>query len=158
MYPQNLSWIELREYIEKGCGPLVLPIGSVEGHGAHLPIDTDTIIASFIADRLAERNGWVSLPPITYTVAVPARPGNVFVPPRIFRDYLRSILEHFASFGQRTFVVALGHGGPGMKKAIIEACDPLCRERGVSIAVFYVSRILEELELVSTFIDRHAGT
>ncbi len=40
-------------------------------HGAHLPIDTDTLIASFIADKLTERNNWILLPPITYTIAVP---------------------------------------------------------------------------------------
>ncbi len=71
MYPRSLTWIELKEYIESGRGPLVLPIGSVESHGAHLPIDTDTLIACFIADKLAQRNGWISLPPITYTIAAP---------------------------------------------------------------------------------------
>jgi len=158
MYPRDLTWIELKEYIEKGTGPLVLPIGSVEGHGAHLPIDTDVLIASYIADKLAERNGWVSLPPITYTIAVPVRPGNVYVPPKVFGDYLRSILEHFISFGQRRFIVVMGHGGPDMKNSVVDACSKLCRERDAAIAVFHVSQILKDLGLVDTSVDKHAGT
>jgi len=157
MYPRNLSWIELKEYVEGNKGPLILPVGSLEGHGAHLPIDTDALIASFIADKLAERNGWISLPPITYSIAIPVRPGNVRVPPMIFRDYLRSIIEHFIKFGQRRFVIVMGHGGPEMKNAVTEACDSLCRNHDVAILAFHIARILEELNLVNTSTDKHAG-
>ena len=157
MYPRDLTWVELKRYVERGKDPLVLPIGSVEGHGAHLPIDTDTLIASFIADKLAERNNWVSLPPITYTIAVPVRPGNVCVPPKVFRDYLRAVLEHFVSFGQRKFVIVMGHGGPDMKSSVTDACNVLCRERNAAIAVFHVSQVLKDLNLVDTSTDKHAG-
>ncbi|RLG89150.1 MAG: hypothetical protein DRO15_01215 [Thermoprotei archaeon] len=158
MHPHNLSWVELKEYIEEIRGPIILPIGSVEGHGAHLPINTDTLIASFIADKLAERNGWVSLPPITYTIAIPIRPRNVHVKPRTFGDYLQSIIEHFIKFGQEKFVLIIGHGGPQMKKAIIEACNNLYESHNASIIAFRVARILEELNLVDTSKDKHAGT
>ncbi len=157
MYPPNLTWIELKSYVERGEDPLILPIGSVESHGAHLPIDTDTLIASFVADTLAERNGWISLPPITYSIAVPVRPGNVWIPPHVFSEYLKHVLKHFASFGQKRFVVVLGHGGPEMKKAVREACTSLCRDLGISIAVFHVLRVLEELGIVDQSRDRHAG-
>jgi len=157
MYPRNLTWVELKEYIGKGRGPLVLPVGSVEGHGLHLPINTDTIIASFIADKLAERNNWVSLPPITYTVTVPVRPGNVHIPPRVLKEYLRSILEHFISFGQKEFILIMGHGGPEMKEVLVEVCDNLCRGWGTVINAFHVSRILRDLQLVDTDSDKHAG-
>ncbi len=157
MYPRNLTWVELKEYIGRGGGPLVLPVGSVEGHGLHLPVNTDTIIASFIADKLAERNKWVSLPPITYTVTVPVRPGNVHVPSRVLKEYLRSILEHFISFGQKEFIVIMGHGGPEMKEVVVEVCDNLCRGWGTVINVFHVSRILKDLQLVDTDSDKHAG-
>ncbi len=79
----------------------MVPIGSVECHGVHLLIDTDILIATFVADRLAKRNDWLSLPPITYTIAAPVRPGNVYVPSETFRDHLKSILTHFISFGQK---------------------------------------------------------
>jgi len=157
VFPRSLTWIELREYIDSGRGPIVIPIGSLEGHGAHLPIDTDALIASFVADELAKRNGWVSLPPIVYTIAVPVRPGNVYVEPRVFRAYLSSILSHFVKFGQKSFIVILGHGGPEIKSAVADVCSDLCREREVDIAAFHIANILSRLGLVDTSRDRHAG-
>jgi len=157
MYPRSLTWIELKEYIDNDRGPLVIPIGSLEGHGAHLPIDTDAIIASFVADELARRNEWISLPPIIYTIAVPVRPGNVYIEPEVFGAYLSSIIKHFIKFGQRRFVIVLGHGGPDIKNTIVRICDDLCREHGATIAVFHIAYILNKLGLVDTSKDKHAG-
>lgn len=157
MYPRNLTWIELKEYIDNDRGPLVIPIGLLEGHGAHLPIDTDAIIASFVADELARRNEWISLPPIIYTIAIPVRPGNVYIEPEVFGAYLLSIIKHFVEFGQRKFILVLGHGGPDIKNTIIRICDGLCKEHKVSIAAFHIAYILNKLNLVDTSKDRHAG-
>jgi len=157
MYPRSLTWIELKEYIDNDRGPLIIPIGSLEGHGAHLPIDTDAIIASFVADELARRNNWISLPPIIYTIAVPVRPGNVYIEPEVFGAYLSSIIKHFIEFGQRRFVIVLGHGGPDIKNTIIKVCDDLCREYGATIAVFHIAHVLNKLGLVDTSKDKHAG-
>ncbi len=157
MYPRDLTWVELRDYVSKGVNPLIIPVGSIEGHGAHLPIDTDVLIASFIADEVAKRFGWVSLPPVTYSITVPTRVSNVCIPTRVFSEYLKSILEHFASYGQRKFVIVLGHGGPDMKRAVVNACSPICLERGAAVGVYHVSQILRDLGLVDTSIDRHAG-
>jgi creatinine amidohydrolase len=151
-----LTWPALEEY-SKGNDPLILPIGSVEGHGAHLPISTDFLLASHVSDVLAERNGWISLPPVTYTIAVPARIGNVDISQESFRDYLREILEHFIGFGQKKFILILGHGGPDMKNSIEKACKRLCRNEDVSILAFHTLRVLEDLKLVDQSEDRHAG-
>jgi mycofactocin precursor peptide peptidase len=51
---------------------LIIPVGSVEQHGPHLPLDTDTRIATAVArsvaDRLADRNesNWTLAPAIGY--------------------------------------------------------------------------------------------
>jgi mycofactocin precursor peptide peptidase len=47
----DLSWPDLRDR-----RPLVLlPLGSCEQHGPHLPLDTDTAVASAVAERAAAR-------------------------------------------------------------------------------------------------------
>ncbi|MGB0100196.1 MAG: mycofactocin biosynthesis peptidyl-dipeptidase MftE [Nocardioides sp.] len=50
-----------------GAGLVLVPVGSIEQHGPHLPLDTDTVIACAVADGVAaERPGsWVA-PPISY--------------------------------------------------------------------------------------------
>ncbi len=158
MYPRSLTWTKLKEYIDSDIGPLIIPIGSLEGHGAHLPIDTDALIASFIADELAKRNNWISLPPIIYTIAVPVRPGNVYIKPEVFGAYLLSIIKHFVEFGQRKFILVLGHGGPDIKNTVIKVCTTLCEGHNkASIATFHVAYILNKLGLVNTSKDKHAG-
>ena len=55
----NLTWTEVREHE----ATVVVPVGSVEQHGPHLPLDTDTTIATAVAGRLP---GTVSAPAIAY--------------------------------------------------------------------------------------------
>ena len=42
---------------------MALPLGSLEQHGPHLPLDTDTRIAGAVAAGLAERLEWVAVAP-----------------------------------------------------------------------------------------------
>jgi creatinine amidohydrolase len=50
-----------------GARLVLVPVGSVEQHGPHLPLDTDTVIARAVADRMASRLGdaWVA-PAVSY--------------------------------------------------------------------------------------------
>jgi len=45
---------------------LLLPLGSLEQHGLHLPLDTDTRIASAVAAAAARREGVAVAPPVTF--------------------------------------------------------------------------------------------
>ena len=54
---------------ETGVGRLVLvPVGSIEQHGPHLPLDTDTAIAVAVSNAVAARLGGDVLiaPPVSY--------------------------------------------------------------------------------------------
>jgi len=159
MFPKLLTWNYLRDYVEKNNGikPLVLPIGSVEGHGLHLPITTDTIIAEYIADKLAERNNWISLPLITYSIARPVRIGNVNISKDVFTEYIKDILRHFIEFGQKFFIIILGHGGPEIKESLRSMVRNLTAYSNITVYIFHILKVLETLGLVDQRIDRHAG-
>jgi creatinine amidohydrolase/Fe(II)-dependent formamide hydrolase-like protein len=115
------------------------------------------LLASLVSDKLAERNGWISLPPINYSIAVPARIGNVDISTSTFGNYLGEILQHLSNFGQRSFILILGHGGPDMKSTIEGVCKKLCEEEDITIQAFHTLRVLEDLKLVDQREDRHAG-
>lgn len=106
----------------------VLPVGSVERHGDHLPIGTDAIEASWIASRVAERLGAHLFPPIWYGVSpgLSRFPGTINVDPEAFISYVYSVLREIARNGYRLIVIINGHGGNtsalrvAMKRAAFE--------------------------------------
>ena len=56
------TWPELSDVARSG-GWLVIPLGSTEQHGPHLPVTTDTDIAVAIAEGAAARDGGLTLAP-----------------------------------------------------------------------------------------------
>ena len=49
-----------------GARLILVPVGSLEQHGPHLPLDTDTVIATAVATAVGEQVGaWVA-PPLAY--------------------------------------------------------------------------------------------
>ncbi|ORV41222.1 mycofactocin system creatininase [Mycolicibacter engbaekii] len=65
------TWNELQNLLERqlpGSGAtLLVPVGSTEQHGPHLPLDTDTRIAQALAGELAARgDAWAVAPAVAY--------------------------------------------------------------------------------------------
>lgn len=114
----------------------VLPVGSVERHGDHLPIGTDAIEATWVAARVAEKLKAHLFPPIWYGVSpgLSRFPGTINVDAEAFISYVHSVLKEIARNGYRLIIVINGHGGNtsalrvAMKRAAFEA--------GVTIASF----------------------
>lgn len=66
---ETLAWPEVGEVARADDGVLILPIGATEQHGPHLPINTDTFIASAVCDYASACTGaWVA-PVVAYTVS-----------------------------------------------------------------------------------------
>jgi creatinine amidohydrolase len=69
----QLTWEEVRA-LDRGHTVAILPVGAIEAHGPHLPLDTDVVIATAMARagarKLAERGDDVLiLPALAYTAA-----------------------------------------------------------------------------------------
>lgn len=100
---------------------LVVPVGSCEQHGPHLPFDTDTRIAVCLADALADRHDTVVLaPPITITASGEHQsfPGTLSIGTAVFEQVVvelcRSALPPADVDLPRPFIGVLfvnGHGG-----------------------------------------------
>ena len=60
---------EFRKLIKSKKQTVIIPVGSLEQHGAHLPITTDSDIVTEIASRLAKKCGFIVLPTINYGVS-----------------------------------------------------------------------------------------
>ena len=69
----QLTWEEVRD-LDRGQTLVVLPVGAIEAHGPHLPLDTDVVIATAMARagarKLTDRGHVVLiLPALAYTAA-----------------------------------------------------------------------------------------
>jgi mycofactocin system creatininase family protein len=108
MHLAELTWPELRDRTPV----LVVPLGSVEQHGPHLPLDTDTRIAVAVAERLAAaRRRLLVAPPFAYGASGEHAgfPGTLSIGvPGLETAVLELIrsADHFAGV-----VLLSGHGG-----------------------------------------------
>src|SRR6266705_3456371 len=49
----RMTWVEVDTRIKDGVDAVLLPIGTTEQHGPHMPLDTDCFIARSLAERAA---------------------------------------------------------------------------------------------------------
>ncbi len=113
----------------------ILPVGSVERHGDHLPIGTDTLIPDFISQKVAETLNCLVLPPVWYGSCKAMRnfAGTFDIPEEVLYKYLKSIMVEARRNGIRLLVVVNGHGGNSVPIAM--AAREATRETDLSVLV-----------------------
>lgn len=158
----EMTWTEVDQAMKERPVALV-PVGAVEAHGPHLPLSTDTVIATAMALRgaakLKERGiPSLILPAVVFTVAEFGAdfPGTVSVPAETATALLRDVC---LSAGKRFRAVALVniHVEPGhiecVKKAVEEA-----RKAGVSVCFPDITKKRWAEQLGEAFLaGDHAG-
>jgi creatinine amidohydrolase len=144
---------------------VILPLGSLEEHGPHLPLGTDTFHAIKLARRVAELKAVVVAPPVFYGMcrSTRAHPGTVSISGDTLRALLVDVGREFYRVGLRNLVFISGHAGGTHISAIIEAGERLLEELPeVRVAVVNILELLREVlseqpDLVKTKGDSHAG-
>ena len=106
------TWPEVAEGVAD-ASVAVVPIGSTEQHGPHLPLATDHLIAEALASAAADRTGVVHTPPIRVGVSPHHRqfPGTMWVDPPAFRAYVESMTRNLTYHGLDRVVYVNAHGG-----------------------------------------------
>ena len=90
----------------------IIPVGSLEQHGAHLPVSTDSLIAEYIAGLLAERIGALVLPVITYGVSFEHKPMfNVSLHNSTLSSILCDVCTSLIENSMRQIIILNGHHG-----------------------------------------------
>ncbi|OYT48563.1 MAG: creatininase [Desulfurococcales archaeon ex4484_42] len=91
----------------------VVPIGSIERHGDHLPLGTDTIEATYVAEEVARELGAHLYPPIWYGSSRGLRrfPGTIDVDENALMAYVESVLRGIVEQGYSVVLIINGHGG-----------------------------------------------
>ena len=110
----DATWPEVERLRASGCTTAILPLGSTEQHGPHLPFATDTLIAEAVAARVAQRiGGALCLPalPIGCADEHLAFPGTLSLADDTLRAVVRDIARALARHGFSRLLVFTAHGG-----------------------------------------------
>lgn len=130
----RLTWAEMNEAIalEK---VIILPTGSTEQHGRHLPLDVDLFLAESVCLEVGRRlpEKVLVLPPIAYGLNLHHIdfPGTIHIEPEVFIAFCLNITKSVAYHGFKKILLINGHGSNTplidliARKTVLET-DSLC--------------------------------
>jgi creatinine amidohydrolase len=109
---ERLTWPMAKKAFED-TSFVVIPIGSTEQHGPHLPLGTDFFVPREIARRLVERSKVIVTPtiPFGYAKYHTMYPGTLSLQESTLRNVLIDICEDLLKYGTTHFLFVDGHGG-----------------------------------------------
>ncbi|MFH1092355.1 MAG: creatininase family protein, partial [Pseudomonadota bacterium] len=107
----------------------ILPLGSVEEHGLHLPLSTDTMHIEALARAAAEEVDVFVAPAIPYGLcrSTSDHPGTVSISFDTVRALVKDVGQSLYRQGLRRLILATGHAGFSHQAAMIEAGEDLSR-------------------------------
>ncbi|HLG13016.1 MAG TPA: creatininase family protein [Blastocatellia bacterium] len=136
----NLTWKEARERVARGV-VVILPVGSTEAHGPHLPLSTDVIISEEMSRRAAIKlrgHGIDSLvlPAIAYSVTDFSADfaGTISIEKETATSLIRDICVSLYRQGARLVVIANSHLEPQHVASINEAIERVREATGRPVA------------------------
>ncbi|MBS9476574.1 creatininase [Ancylobacter radicis] len=131
----DMTWYEFADRVKDN--PIVfLPTGSVEQHGPHLPLLTDVILPSALAEAVAAEVGGMVAPPVAYGYKSQPKsgggnhfPGTLSLDANVFIALVRNIINELVRHGARNIVLFDGH----MENAwfLVEAADLALRDQAM---------------------------
>src|ERR671919_527091 len=132
----KIPFTEVARLAQSGKGRVLLPVGVVEEHGAHLPLGTDSFAAEAYAASATphlEEAGYevVVAPTINYGVARAAIdfPGTLSLEPETLRSMVVEIGRSLARHGLKRLVILNGHRDLHHMKALDDAKATLVGEK-----------------------------
>lgn len=141
---------------------VLIPFGSVEEHGSHLPLSTDTFEAYQVCVLASELMPLFVAPPIHYgnCRSTSCHPGTVSITTGTLKALFKDIVKSLRGHGINKFVAISGHAGGAHCMALQEAGEELIEMYDdISVAVvteFILARDLAK-HLIETHGDCHAG-
>ena len=112
MHLSNLTWPHAEDYF-RTHDTVLIGVGSIECHGRHMPLGTDTLIPDFLIDQIETKSDVLICPTIPYGAAESLcdYPGTVDLGTELLYQVLSRICDCLFQHGARRFVILNGHGG-----------------------------------------------
>lgn len=157
----NLTTDEFKSGLAKSRS-VIIPFGSVEAHGSHLPLATDTFEAYQVAVRAAELRPVFVAPAVMYgnCRSTGSHPGTISISTSTLKSLFIDIATSLRSHGIRNVIALSGHAGGAHCMALQDAGEELvARFDDISVAVLteYQLALSRCRGIVETPGDSHAG-
>lgn len=158
----EMTMTEFKKAVRKSS-VLIMPFGTVEAHGTHLPLNTDTLVIREAVRKVAERNMNVFMaPPVQYGVCTStgSHPGTLGISASTLRALAFDMARSGYGQGFRNIMLVSGHGGSIHVSALKEVAEELVGKLdGLRMAAFSIYELIgkESAEIAETRNDSHAG-
>ena len=120
-----LEEINMKEFEKKAnkIKTVIIPVGSLEAHGPHLPLGTDTIEVYEITKEVAQLVDVFVAPPLFYGVcrSTSKHPGTVGITGNTLRNLIRDLVKSLHANSLKNFIIISGHASSVHLAALEEA-------------------------------------
>lgn len=158
---ENITMNEFKKYL-RITKTIVFPFGTIEEHGKHLPLNTDSLIIQEAMKSVAKKRKFFLAPVVYYGVCTTTKDhaGTISISPETLRKLSFDLVTESYKKGLRNFLLISGHGGSLHISALKETAEMLIYQlEKIKIAVLSPYDVLwKELSSVAeTPNDSHAG-
>jgi creatinine amidohydrolase len=112
----EMTWPDYGQSVRDGKTPVLLPVGALEQHGPHLPLNTDSVIPLAVCERVARRVGALVAPPLEYGYKSQPKsgggnhfPGTTSLDGETLIAITSDVIREFARHGVRRLAIVVGH-------------------------------------------------
>jgi creatinine amidohydrolase len=112
----KMPWPKVEAALRKS-DIVIIPVGSTEQHGRHIPVDNDHFVAfqmaRQVAERLSPKLSVVVCPPVAYGISPHHMgfPGTITLTTETFTAMMKEIVRALIKHGFRKILIINGHGG-----------------------------------------------
>lgn len=161
MILEQITMEEFTAGLEK-TRTVILPCGSVEEHGCHLPLGTDTIHVYELCKEASGRIPVFVAPPLFYGVCRSTRnhPGTIGIRPDTLRALIADLVSDLYRQGLRHFLIISGHASGLQLASLTEVGEQLLYKLpDIRVAVVSILDLSPDAwrEVIVTNDDSHAG-
>ena len=152
---QEMTWTDVQEYL-KNNDMVIIPLGSTEQHGPHLPLGTDFYEAFEISKLISSRTGIVVAPilMVGYSEYHSGFPGTLSLKPQTIEEVIFECVEMLIKYGFRKILFFNYHGGNNIvQDRVIHRINH--NTPAIAISIGHGSPIQKEEG--GEFFDWHAG-
>ncbi len=153
----EMSWTDVKAYL-KTCDMVIIPLGSTEQHGPHLPLGTDYYEALEMSKKISEKTGVVVAPVlwVGYSEYHSGFPGTLSLKPETMEQVLFETADMLIKSGFKRFLFFNYHGGNNIVQSnVIHRINHDTTATAISIG--HGSSLQKEADADEEFFDWHAG-